>query len=441
MGLRQNILKTISTQIKNFDLFLEEKKSKIYKFKNNKVFSCETKIKKGIGLRVIEKDKIGFVSATLPDNVESLIENAIKNAEYGEKAYFDFPESFLPSQKPLNLFSSELIDLPGEGILETENEIVKELKNLKKGIKIDVTVKLISASKEIINSKGLNFKEEKTAGEIWVTLFSGEEGNIIELYETASSVDLSFTSIINHRIEKLKKLFYFSENEVKIKSGFYPVYFSPKSASMLLNFLLLSFNGKNVEKKISIFSNKVNEKFFNSYLTIIDDPFIEKRPFSRLIDDEGVKPEKIFLIKDGVIKNFVFDLQTAGKLNKSGNGHAYRSYTALPVPGFSNIILNINNNLKESEEKIFSSIDTGIYVDQLLGAGQSNLLAGEFNANTDIAYLIKDGKIKGRIKNCMLTDNLFEMFNKIKKVSDKSEIYGNIETPGILFENLKVNTE
>ena len=75
----------------------------------------------------------------------------------------------------------------------------------------------------------------------------------------------------------------------------------------------------------------------------------------------------------------------------------------------------------------------GLLVDQVLGGGQSNVLAGEFSVNIDLGYLIENGEIVGRVKDCMFAGNAFEVFNNIVAIGDKAEWHGSIKVPPFYF--------
>jgi PmbA protein len=79
----------------------------------------------------------------------------------------------------------------------------------------------------------------------------------------------------------------------------------------------------------------------------------------------------------------------------------------------------------------------GIIVDQVLGAGQSNQLAGEFSVNLDLGYKVENGEIVGRVKNTMVAGSIFEA--AIAALGDRAEwVGGGAYVPYILFSNLGV---
>ncbi|MBE7446605.1 MAG: hypothetical protein HS132_15780 [Planctomycetia bacterium] len=79
-----------------------------------------------------------------------------------------------------------------------------------------------------------------------------------------------------------------------------------------------------------------------------------------------------------------------------------------------------------------------VRVDQVLGGGQSNILAGEFSVNVDLGYLIENGEIVGRVKDCMIAGNVFEEFNNIVAIGNKAEWQGSTKVPPFYFKSMNI---
>jgi PmbA protein len=77
----------------------------------------------------------------------------------------------------------------------------------------------------------------------------------------------------------------------------------------------------------------------------------------------------------------------------------------------------------QSTEALIASMDEGLIVDQVLGAGQSNQLAGEFSVNLALGYKVEQGKIVGRVKNTMVAGSIFEAFRQVE-LGDTAEWVG-----------------
>ena len=91
-------------------------------------------------------------------------------------------------------------------------------------------------------------------------------------------------------------------------------------------------------------------------------------------------------------------------------------------------------------EEMIESIDEGIIVDQVLGAGQGNTLSGAFSLNISLGFLIEKGKIVGRIKDCMVAGNIFEALNDIKAIGRDPRWLssGTRKVPAVMFNKMNV---
>ncbi len=435
----ENICDKIKTRVKNFDIYLQKLESETVNFENNKLKLVDRRLEKGYGIRLIKDNKIGFSASNNFGNIDSTIENALKLSAFGEKCYFEFPNKRFDF-KDLKIFSDNITSINSKKMIELGKHLLSLLSSLDNDIKTNVIVEKNIIKNELINSSSLNLKERKTRFSITGWIFKAEENNFIEIWEQEDlKENEDLPNLINKIFERIKFLFNSAKNVTKIEPGYYPVFFTPKSFSTILSMLIKSFDGNLIYKKISFFTDKKGRKFFKKPVTILDDPLKIGYPYSRNFDGDGIKSEPIYLIEKGVIKQFLLDIQTAGKLKSVSNGHSVRSYVSLPSPGHTNIFFTVEDkSFVENREKIIKGIRKGILIDQFLGAGQSNILAGEFSVNIDLGFLIENGEIVGRIKDCMIAGNLFELLNDIEKIDNSPLYYGSIETPGVLVSKLPV---
>ena len=65
-----------------------------------------------------------------------------------------------------------------------------------------------------------------------------------------------------------------------------------------------------------------------------------------------------------------------------------------------------------SNDAMFNDIKQGILVEQLLGAGQGNELGGDFRANLSLGFLIENGEVVGRVKDTMISGNVYEALKR-----------------------------
>ena len=123
-------------------------------------------------------------------------------------------------------------------------------------------------------------------------------------------------------------------------------------------------------------------------------------------------------------------------MGTASTGHGQRDFSTQPQPATTN--LSIAPGRKTLAE-IVKSIDRGIIVHDLLGAGQSNLLAGDFSANIGLGFKIEKGRVTGRVKDAMVAGNVYDLLkNQLAAISKETEWQGANLTPAMLFDGVSV---
>jgi PmbA protein len=239
-------------------------------------------------------------------------------------------------------------------------------------------------------------------------------------------------------LKKIKEKNYNSFKNINLNTGTYPVIFTPKSLSSILPSLVMALNGRSVEKKISPLFNSEAKKILPSSFTLVDSGILDGALNSSPFDDEGIKSKENLLIEKGVLKNFILDLYTASKLKKKPTSNGRRSFSSLPSPSPNTLIVKEG---KTSLSSILKKEKRLILIDQLIGwAG--NPLSGEFSGNCELAFLVENGKIKGRVKNIVVSGNIYNHFQKITAISKEKEFFGSsYYLPYIAVKNIPIAGE
>jgi len=168
-------------------------------------------------------------------------------------------------------------------------------------------------------------------------------------------------------------------------------------------------------KKTSVFSGKIGQQVANEKCTIVDNGTIANRRGSLTIDDEGTPTQETVLIKDGVLKGYMFDKLNARLMGESSTGNARReSYAHIPMPRMTNTYMLSS---KDSFEDMIASVDDGIYAKNFDG-GQVDITNGKFVFSANEAYLIKNGKITKPIKGATLIGAGDEVLHQISMVGN-----------------------
>lgn len=402
-------------------------------FEMNRLKSVENENSFGVGLRVFENNRVGNSFINNMENKDILIKNAIESAALGDYQDFELPS--YENRFSVKLFDEDLKSFSKEEAIEIGLKTIKRLEKLDKKARISFHIGKDITTTFLANTSGFSSSYDKSSLSVYITIsYVEKNGSILYVSEGNSFSSLKEFSI-DEMCDKLTKKYVIARKNVKMRSGYFPVLFSPESLSLLIDPVEIATNGKTLYKGISVFEKKINEKVAAESLTIWDDPLYDLGVESYPFDDEGVSPARLNIIENGVFKNFIFDLFTASKLSRKSTGHGRRSISSLPSPSFSNLFIKPG---EYSLDKMISSIDYGLWVFDFLGEGMSNMLAGDFSVNVELGFLIENGVVKGRVKDVMLAGNAFEALNNISMVEDRWYKLRSFYAPSILIDRLSI---
>ncbi len=400
-------------------------------FENNKLKSLESNQSKGISVRLIKNKKIGIASSTDPDALESIVISAIEASEFGPDATFEFSKE--PISTPLQ---QETPPIPLENLVERGTKVIDSLKIFHKDLLISGGFDLGFGETVYLNSNNVYGKKTKSIYSTNFSVLLVKDEDFLGIYEGNSSLE-NFPCEKEISKNLLEKLNYSKENLI-LETKEYNIIFTPRAiASIFGEILAVILNGKVIQQKVSPLVDKLGKELFDKRFSFIEDPMIGIK--ATAFDDEGIKTRKKVLIKNGIVNDFYFDLSSGSKITPSQNstGNGFKGSLAQPPsPGLTSLVIEGG---KTKYDDLIKNTKEGILVDQLLGAGQSNTLAGEFNVGIDLGFKIKDGKIQGRVKNCMIAGNIFEVLKNISEISNEQEwVYGSMLFPAVLIENMTV---
>ncbi len=397
-------------------------------FANNRLKSLETKASEGIALRVIVDNKLGFASSTDLTRLSDLVDAAVATAEIGDPVEFDFTEdvNYVEPQDNYQFPNTEKLVNVGE-------DLISKVHQYNQDILVDVSFHSRSGVEKLATTTDVYTEQngQSLSAVISGNLVRGEDFLQAYAYEVTSDRQPDYEAILHKLIQKYRR----AEGKANITSGTYPVLFTPSAASSTMGSMFGTiFSGQSIVQKASPLTDKLGEKIFDERINVFEDPSLGVSACK--FDDEGVATSKKHLIDNGVVKQFYWDRRWAARHGVQSSGNGFRGGISRPSPSLANVCLDPG---KTSVDELIAGIDEGIIVDQVLGAGQSNVLAGEFSVNIDLGYKVEQGKIVGRVKDTMVAGNIFEAFNNVVDMSDRPEWVGSSSyVPHILFAKLGV---
>lgn len=131
-------------------------------------------------------------------------------------------------------------------------------------------------------------------------------------------------------------------------------------------------------------------------------------------DDEGVKTEKTYLIKEGKLVGRLHSRGTAGKMGEkaTGNGRAI-NYKHSPIPRMRNTVIELGDS---TFEEMLKDVSIGILANGTNG-GQTN--GDNFTFSASYGYMIRDGKICELVRDINLAGNVFETLRNIDMIGNE----------------------
>jgi len=427
----EEILKKALLKVKEAEVYGEDFKNTTVSFQSNRLKSIDTSLGQGIGLRVIKNGKIGFSSITDQKDLKFLVTSALKTTSLGQSAFFKFPAI---SQIPrIKCFDEIIPSISVEQMIEEGRKVIQAILKEFPSFQCEVEIDKTTAKTSILNSSGLNFNYKKSFYAFSIHAFLAQEGDFLGIGEGESGCKYQdWSNLITQRIiEKIR----LAQKKTIISTGSYPIIFTAKAMPVIFSLLKRAINGKLVQKKISPLSSKLNKLIISPLVNIVDDATLPYGKASSPIDGEGVPSRQNPIIEEGVLKNFIYDLQTAGLMKTQTTANATRDYDTLPSPSTTNFIVSPGHfSLKE----MIKDVKEGLIIDQVIGAGQSNVLMGEFSVNCDLGFKIEKGEIKGRVKNAMVTGNIYELLNNILGIGKETQFVGSTCTPAFYFAQVNV---
>ena len=433
--MSEQLLKKATDRYGQAEVYRVRSESHPISFENNRLKEVMRRDRSGVALRVISNGQIGFSSTSNPESEPDLVDRVGALAEFGSKAKFEFQ----PQQESENVatYDERIENVTNAGLIAKGKRLVDAVLDKWPEALCDVRIGRSMAEETVLNSAGTrkSFRSSGYYVAMGAQLIRGTD--MLNVWASQSSHNLFGEERENHVLEDVLEALENSKEIAAPPSGDVPVLFTPKGvAATLLDPLLSGFNGKNVVSGSSPIIGREGEKAFDARFSVYDDPLLAGASGSRPFDDEGVPCRRIGLIENGVIGEPVFDLQTAGQAGRTSTGSAQRGLANTPKPGISVVDIRPGDTPYAA---ILSGMQDGLIIEGLLGAGQGNELGGDFRANVALGYRVKDGRIIGRVKDTMISGNVYTVLSNIEAISDTAEwVYGSMRSPAFLCRGVEI---
>ncbi|QJC29772.1 metalloprotease TldD [Enterobacteriaceae endosymbiont of Plateumaris sericea] len=423
------------------DLYLQSITNEYWFLDNSLIKDCSYKTEQGIGVRVIKNNTIYFsctnditsksinhcinnIFSKKYNNKKNLINqkinlNIIKNNQYNYTII-----------NPINNISYEKKIHFLKYIDNTARTLDKKVKNVQ--VKINNSYELIlvitnenKISMDIRPLVNININiivEDDNKREVGCRIIGGRiDSNSIISIDNKKQKKYIDNIIYEATMAAINNL-----NSIEAPSGLIPVVLGNGSPGVLLHEAIgHGLEGDFNYYKTSIFNNKIQKKIASSICTIVDNGTLKNANGSLNIDDEGTPSQYNVLVKNGILKKYMYDNYYSSLIGIESTGNARRSsYAFLPMPRMTNTYLLKG---KSKVIDIINSVEYGVYVFSLSG-GEVDITSGNFVFSTAEAFLIKKGKIAQPIKNTTLIGSSENIMKQISMIGDDLSFNNGIGT-------------
>jgi PmbA protein len=234
--------------------------------------------------------------------------------------------------------------------------------------------------------------------------------------------------LVRHILQRLE----WAKENISAPSGRVPILFTSKAADLLWGTVQAALDGKQVIEGASPWSNRLGEQAMSELFNLSQHP--HKGPFSCPFDDEGTPTRSTVFVREGVLELFYTDRAIGRRLGSGTTGNGFRpSLESYPSPGLFNFIVEPGQH---SLDESIAQLDNGLIVDEILGGGGG--ISGDFSINVALGYWVKNGQVMGRVKDTMVSGNVYTALEEAICLGNDAEWNGACYTPSLTVDGLSV---
>jgi PmbA protein len=439
--LASDLLAKLSKEVDGAELYEHRSRELPVRFRGGALESVKDVEARGRALRIIKDGRLGFTTTTDVSDGSVFVNNALESAHFGDLVSFTFPTQ--QSSHNVQCFDAEVEQLDEGNLVSLAEGVVARIKAYDPSLQIEISSDRTIEEFQLLNTNGLELEDQRTSFGISVRVTRTQDDDILRIYDSAYSrrkQDVDGTMIADRIVQRLK----WAERTARTQSKAMPVVFTPRGTVVLLLPLMYGLNGRYAHLGASPLSDKLDQQAFDRRFSIIDDGRLDFTIRSSAYDDEGIPTAEKPLIERGTVRQFLYDLKTAAQANARSTGNGFkieglhgRSFRWPPDVAPSSWLIPAGD---QSVEAILHDQDEALLVEDVIGLGQGNVIAGEFSNNVAIGYLIQRGEIVGRVKNTMIAGNVYELLKeRLIALSDRPEWFaGWLRVPTIAVDGVGV---
>ena len=417
----------------------EEKNGTSLSMKNGSPEGLSILADRGIGVRVLVNGGMGFASTNVltKESVGEAVKNAVKLARAASRVRNEpirFSEEDFHSVRYEVRMRKDFRDVSPEEKLELLKKIEEEVK----ATGVNVPMRYLGYSdqvwhKVIAHSDGAFIESFIPRVSVMYNLVVFENGQM----EQAPFVERAFSGGLelierdepwNWAVKDVNALRRLITEGKKPPEGKVDLVISPEVAGIAVHesvghpYESDRIFGREAAQAGESFvkPDMLGERIGSEAVTVIEDPTIPNSWGFYLYDDEGVKARPRYLIRDGIITEFLTNREYAYKLGQHSNAAARAiNYNREPIVRMANTYLAPGDY---SFEELIEDVKLGVY---MVSFNEWNIDDRRYQQRYigREAYLIENGEIKHPVKRPILEITTRALWSSVDAVGKEVEFY------------------
>lgn len=357
---------------------------------------------------------------------ESILDTIIMKATYTDSKYQD---DYLTDKSHNN----KMDDMPQIDI-SNELDVLKELDDIRKDYpevnNLTLSYSEIYEKKRIVNSNGVDIETACHLYEFVPEIVTKEKDSTTSYDRVYLKTNKDSLNMKDNLIKDIKMALKQTKKE-KLKTQKYDIIVDSTVMKSILSNFIDMLSATNIRQKISCLEGKLNEKVFSDKLTIIEDPKNDDYPGATIFDDEGTETEKKEIIKDGVLKTYLYNIKEAKEQNQKTTGNGYSSISTRNMyikPGDKTL------------EEMMKKLKNGIYITDCMGSMNTAINPNTGNISLQVfGFIIENGEIKCGFEPSVMTTTIFELLSNIEEIENQvTFIKRSVGSPCLLVKDISI---
>ncbi len=357
---------------------------------------------------------------------ESIIDSIIMKAIYTDSKYQD---DYLTNTS----YNNKITDIPQIDISK-DLEKLKKLDDIRKDYpeicSLTLSYSETYEKKRIFNSNGVNIETTNHLYTFIPEIVVKEKEKTTSYDRVYLKTNKDSLNIEENLIKDIKMLLKQIKKE-ELKTQKYDIIVDSSVMKSILSNFIEMISANNIRQKVSCLEGNLNKKIFSDKLNIVEDPKNKDYPGTTHFDDEGTETRKKEIIKEGVLKTYLYNIKEAKeqKTETTGNGYGNISTRNMYIkPG------------EKTLEEMMAKLNNGIYITDCMGSMNTAINPNTGNISLQVfGFIIENGKIKCGFEPSVMTTTIFEFLSNIEEIENQvTFIKQSVGSPCLLIRDISI---